>query len=259
MAGSMAQVEQLEAAIQEQRTRLAPARPSSCAKSCWPAGAVGKAGWWAKSRSRWGFSPFSCVLRLYQGIGGPGRGRGLVRVRSAAQLALWGRSKGGRRWRARRHKRRGQSATTSRARPSAGKNPTCAPAPSSSTATRPKPDSIAASWNRPIRSARQDAVAGSFIGDASAQLQTVIHRQADAIAVVLLAVLRAFVLGDGRGACLYRFGKNFFYDSWLGPEWGFTATAQPVLGTDFFLGAALVLVAWSALLLWSFTSRLRRD
>ena len=59
-------------------------------------------------------------------------------------------------------------------------------------------------------------------------------------------------------ALLYRFGKNFFYDSWLGPECGFTATAQPVLGTDFFLGAALVLVAWSALLLWSFTSRLRR-
>ena len=31
-----------------------------------------------------------------------------------------------------------------------------------------------------------------------------------------------------------------------------------MLGTDFFLGAGLVLTAWSALLLWLFTSRLRR-
>ena len=58
-------------------------------------------------------------------------------------------------------------------------------------------------------------------------------------------------------ALLYRFARNFFYDSWLGPELGLSATAQPVLGTDFFFGAGCA-HGLERPAVWFFTSRLRR-
>ena len=101
-------------------------------------------------------------------------------------------------------------------------------------------------------------VATTFVADASAQLQAVIRRQAARHSGRFTRLAYELLFGSMLVALLYRFGRNFFFDSWLGPELGLTDTAQPVLGTDFFLGAALVLAAWSGLLLWSFTSRLRR-
>ena len=40
--------------------------------------------------SRWGFSPFALVLRVYQGLGGLLAGALLYRARTPAQMALWG-------------------------------------------------------------------------------------------------------------------------------------------------------------------------
>jgi hypothetical protein len=51
---------------------------------------------------------------------------------------------------------------------------------------------------------------------------------------------------------LVRPAKNFFYDTWL------VSPPQPVYGLDFYLLSAFWLIVWCALLLWSFTSRLRR-
>ena len=257
VAGNMTQIEQLEAAIQEQRARLAARLTERlrdellASRRSWESRLLGDV------TSRWGFSPFSCVLRIYQGIGGLVAGAALVRVRSAAQLALWGALEGGRRLRARRHVRRGQSATTRAA--------ALGWEESELRTGAIIIDGYAAEAGldrrefEPGRIEREaTSVASSFIGDASSQLQTVIHRQAKRHCGALTRLFYELLFSVMCVALLYRFGKNFFYDSWLGPEWGFTTTAQPVLGTDFFLGAALVLVAWSALLLWSFTSRLRR-
>ncbi len=57
----------------------------------------------AQTTSRWGFSPFSLVLRVYQGIGGLLAGALLYRARTPAQVALWGAMQGMRTWR--RHRR----------------------------------------------------------------------------------------------------------------------------------------------------------
>ena len=60
------------------------------------------------------------------------------------------------------------------------------------------------------------------------------------------------------GAILFRLGKNYFYDSWLGPEvFGLPAPAQ-VHGMDFFIQSGFWLLLWCMLLLWLFTARLRR-
>ncbi len=141
---------------------------------------------------------------------------------------------GGRRWRARRHVRRGQSATTRAA--------ALGWEESELRTGAIIIDGYAAEAGldrrefEPGRIEREaTTVASSFIGDASSQLQTVIHRQAKRHCGAMTRLFYEVLFSVMVVALLYRFGKNFFYDSWLGPECGFTATAQPVLGTDFFL------------------------
>jgi len=257
VAAALAQVEQIEGAIQEQRARLAARLTQRlrdellASRRSWESRLIGEV------TSHWGFSPFSCVLRLYQGIGGLLAGAALVRVRSAAQLALWGALEGGRRWRARRQRRQGADATV-RAAALGWEEADLR------TAAIIIDGYVAEAGldRRELEHARIQheaaTVASSFIGDASAQLQIVIHRQAARHSGWFTRMRYELLFAIMLVALLYRFARNFFYDSWLGPELGLTTTAQPVLGTDFFLGAALVLVAWSGLLLWSFTSRLRR-
>ncbi|HVU85999.1 MAG TPA: GTPase domain-containing protein [Pirellulales bacterium] len=257
VASSMAQVEQLEAGIQEQRTRLAARLTERlreellASRRSWESRLVGEV------TSRWGFSPFSCLLRLYQGLGGLVAGAALVRVRSAAQLALWGALEGGRRWRARRNERRGQSATT-RAAALGWEESDLRTGAIIIDGYAAEAGLDRRELEPAVLQREAAAVANSFIGDASAQLQAVINRQTGRHCGLFTRAIYEVLFSVMCVALLYRFAKNFFYDSWLAPEWGFATTAQPVLGTDFFLGAALVLGAWSALLLWSFTSRLRR-
>jgi len=59
------------------------------------------------------------------------------------------------------------------------------------------------------------------------------------------------------GALVFRFLKNFIYDSWLIEELG-RGPVRPLYGFEFYLGAGAVILGWSGLLLWSFTSRLKR-
>ena len=60
------------------------------------------------------------------------------------------------------------------------------------------------------------------------------------------------------GSLVYRFARNFFYDSWLAFELGKVEVAAPLLGVDFFLGATVALVLWCVVLIGLFASRLRR-
>ena len=254
---ALPQIEQQEAAIQEQRGRLATRLTEQlrtellASRQSWENRLVGEV------TSRWGFSPFSCVLRLYQGLGGLLASAALLRVRSAAQLALWGAMEGGRRLRARRRSRQG-TAATARAAALGWED-----ADLRTAAIIIDGYAAEAGLDRremePANIQREAAaVAAGFIGDASAQLQAVIHRQAARHSGRFTRLRYELLFGVMLVALLYRFVRNFFFDSWLGPELGLTQSAQPVLGTDFFLGAGLVLLAWSGLLLWSFTSRLRR-
>ena len=54
------------------------------------------------------------------------------------------------------------------------------------------------------------------------------------------------------GLIFYRPAKNFFYDSWLA-----SPRVQPY-ELSFYVLSAFWLVLWCGLLLWAFTSRLRR-
>lgn len=256
VAQSMTQVEQLEAAIQEQRARLAARLTERLrlelldSRRSWESRLVGEV------TAHWGFSPFACVLRLYQGIGGLVAGAALLRVRSAAQLALWGALEGGRRLRARRSERRASEASVRAAWGWEEADLRTAAIIIDGYAAEV---GIECRESDPAVVQREaGTVAASFIGDASAQLRSVVQRQATRHSGWFTRLRYEFLFAIVLVALLYRFARNFFYDSWLGPELGLTATSQPVLGTDFFLGAGLVLAVWSGLLLWFFTARLRR-
>ena len=64
-------------------------------------------------RLAWGLSPFSLVLRVYQGLGGLLAGAMLYRARTPAQLALWGGLEGTHTW---RRWRRNRATTRPRSR-----------------------------------------------------------------------------------------------------------------------------------------------
>jgi len=250
-------IEQLESAMAQQRARLAGGLTGRLRDELLSSSRSWENRLLAAVTGHWGFSPFSGALRLYQGLGGLLSGAALSRVRTPAQLALWGAIEGGRRWRSNRKERRASS-TAARAAALGWEEADLRTAAIiiDGYAGEAELDRRELEAGRLARSANE--VAANFIAEASSQLQAVIDRQAARHSGWFTRVGYELLFGVMLFGLLYRFGRNFFFDSWLGPELGLTEVAQPVLGTDFFLGALLVIVAWSGLLLWSFTSRLRR-
>lgn len=250
-------VEQLKTAIIEKRAELA-ARLSSLmydelidSRRSWENRLLGEAA------SRWGFSPFACVLRLYHGIGALLSSAWLLRVRTPAQLALWGAVEGARRWRAKSQERQAEAGGL-RAVSAAwddGELRTAAIIV----------DGYAAEAGLPrneLHGAELERLAGEagaqFVERCADQLQGLIARLAARHTGWLTRCFYELAWLTMVALLLYRFGRNFFWDSWLAAELGFYSQPAPLLGFDFFLGAAIILVVWSALLLWLFTSRLRR-
>jgi hypothetical protein len=250
-------VEQLEAGVIEQRARLAARLTVRMREELlgtrrpWENRVLGEVA------ARWGFSPFSCVLRMYQGLGGLLTGAALVRVRTPAQLALWGVFEGGRRWRLRRSEAQADGATARAA--TLGWDEADLRTAAIIVDGYAAEAGLARQQSDPAAIQREaDAVGAGFVAQASAQLQTLVGRLAARHSGWFTRLRYELLLLVVLVALAYRFGKNFFYDSWLAPELGLTAAPQPVLGVDFFIAAGLCLLLWCGLLLWAFTSRLRR-
>lgn len=96
-----------------------------------------------------------------------------------------------------------------------------------------------------------------FVGRAAVDLQQAVERLSRERAGTFIRLWYETLLTVVVAALLYRFLKNFLYDSWLVAELGIDQ-AKPLYGFEFFLAAGVVLLGWSGLLLWSFTSRLKR-
>ena len=250
-------VEQLETGVIEQRARLAARLTARMREELlgsrrpWENRLLGEVA------ARWGFSPFSCVLRMHQGLGGLLTGAALTRVRTPAQLALWGVFEGGRRWRVRRSKAHADGATARAA--TLGWDEADLRTAAIVVDGYAAEAGLTRQPSDPAAIQREAAAVGAgFVGQASAQLQTLVGRLAARHSGWLTRLRYELLLLLVLVALVYRFGKNFFYDSWIAPELGLTAAPQPVLGVDFFIAAGLCLLLWCGLLLWAFTSRLRR-
>jgi len=241
-------VESLRAAIDQQRGELTSALAGQIrgellsARRPWENRLLGQV------TSRWGLSPFSLVLRLYQGIGGLASGALLYRARTPVQLALWGAVEGARTLQKRRGERQlrhrpGQMAAsgfdTTQLRRAAivleGYTAEAGLPKASASVTTLEAEASMASLNFAARLAQD--------------LDTLIAQQAQRhtgwftrwfYEILLLAML---------GFLLFRLGKNFFYDSW--------ASSAPIWGVESYFTSAFWLGLWCFLLLWLFTRRLR--
>jgi GTPase SAR1 family protein len=205
----------------------------------------------AETTSRWGFSPFSLVLRVYQGLGTLLTGVLLYRARTPAQVALWGTMKGVRTWQRQRGRQQARRALGQVAS-------TCWDPCDLRKATlivQGYADDAglthaAASLDDVPREA--ETAAAGFMARVSTDLDALIRRLAERHTgwftrwryEGLLAAMLAFLL--------YRLGKNFFYDSWLASH------PAPMFGLEFYVSAGFWFVVWCLLLLWAFCSRLRR-
>jgi len=244
-------VAQVRTAIDEQRARLSNQLAGQmrdellASRRQWESRLVGKAA------SRWGFSPFALVLRIYQGLGSLLSGALLLRARTPAQVALWGAVEGVRAFQRIRSQRQ---ADASAQRALAG---VWAPGELRGAALVLDGYAAEADLDRrvvaPETVANEAAVAGqAFVVDVSVELEALLDRVAQRHTgwftrwrydLLLLAML---------GFLLYRPAKNFFYDSWL------STPPEPLYGLNFYVLSLFWLALWAGLLLWTFTGRLRR-
>jgi len=246
-------VHELEKAIDEQRSRLAALSAAQIRsellanRRSWENRLLG----WVVAC--WGFSPWSLVLRIYQGLGSLVFGTLLMRARTPAQMALWGTVQGVRTW----QKRRGDSAAETKAvrAASAGWDP------GELRAAAVVLDGHAAEAGLARDAARLPCVAdeaadagAALVDDIGGQLETVLGRLARRHTGWFTRVRYEFLLIAMVGFLLYRAGYNFFYESW----WLDGPSAKEPFGLNFYLAAAFWLVLWCVLLVWSFTSRLHR-
>ncbi len=200
---------------------------------------------------RWGLSPFSLVLRMYQGLGSVVSGAMLYRMRTPAQVALWGAVEGARFWQRRRRSRQADLAPERAA--AAGFDPAELHAAAfvlegyADDAGLPNelvaPDAL--------RAGAEQAGAG-FVARVSDELQRLVERLAARHTGWLTRCRYELLMLAMLGFLLFRLGKNFFYDSWLADP------PAPVAGLDFYLASAFWLVVWSLLLIWLLAGRLRR-
>ncbi len=110
IAEAMPSVQRLREAIDQQRGQLAARIADEMRAELLASRRLWENRLLAQTASRWGLSPFSLVLRVYQGIGGLLSGALLFRARTPAQMALWGAMTGARTWRRTRQTRQAERA-----------------------------------------------------------------------------------------------------------------------------------------------------
>lgn len=198
---------------------------------------------------RWGATPFAMVLRVYQSLGSLLFVLGAARARSAAQLAFWG---GMTAWN--KIKRRLQASSSL--------------------------DEVAAAYIDEQQFRESAFVLRGFVNEAEmsdSPLQgEALARQAEQAVKAALGRMRRrvdesldvlvrhnsgwftrglyeFAWLGVVGLVLFRLGKNFFYDSWWPDQ------PAPIEGLHAYLAGMFWVVAWSAILMLSFSGRLRRS
>lgn len=210
----------------------------------------------------WGFSPFSSILRIYNGLGAFIASFSVFRARTSAQVALIGAIQGKRWLQSRAEEQKAevslerlalfgisdQQLQESRMVISGYVNSAGIDA-SEFTPSR-----------RDLAELRQQAAAveGDFLVDARREIDQLTEDLATQHCglftrmryEILLLLYLAFVVG--------RIGHNFFWSSFLAPILNPSREPVELLSIDFYVPATIFLVIWSGFLVLSYTWRLRR-
>ena len=209
----------------------------------------------------WGFSPFSAVLRFYNGIGSVIASFTLFRARSTAQIALIGAVHGAR-WFSSRSKEREAEDKLERVSHFGLDD-------SQLQECRIIVDGYVrdASLNpalvdkSSLDSLRENAarVEGQFLGDARRKIDEIIDDLAVRHSGSFTRIWYEILLLAYVAFLLFRIGKNFFWDTFLRPLWAKAKDEQVELLTiDFYVPAAIFFILWTGILVMLYTRRLRR-
>jgi hypothetical protein len=209
----------------------------------------------------WGFSPFSSVLRLYNGLGAFIASLSFFRARSSAQMALIGAVQGAR-WLKSRAEEQGAETSLERLASFGITDQHLQESRMvvSGYVHSAGIDAERFTDQRDLTHLRQRAAAveSQFLGDARRGIDELIEELAEQNCTamtryryeILFLLYVAFVVG--------RVGYNFFWSSFLAPIVGKASSAEPLLTIDFYIPAMIFLVMWSGMLVLSYTWRLRR-
>ena len=244
-------VRQLEEAVEQQRSRLGAQLAEQMraellgSRRQWEHRLIGKIA------SRWGFSPFALVLRVFQGLGGLISGSILVRARTPAQIALWGALESARTWRKARQRRQADRSADRALADCWGR------AELREAALVLEGYTAEAGLERDAASldtihAEAEQAGRTFVAGVAGELDTIIDRLSQRHTGWFTRWRYEILLALMLAALVARLGKNFFYDSWVAP------VEAEVYGLDIYLLSGFWLLLWCGMLLWAFTSRLRR-
>lgn len=197
----------------------------------------------------WGASPFSALLRIYQGLGSLVTSITLFRARSAAQMALIGAVQGGRWWLGKRDERSAQDKLQSAFCIDDAQLREAELVIQGHVRAAGLLSDVGAHSLAELRD-RAAGVEQEFLADAGRRIDTIIAHLADRNSRWSVRACYELCFGAYLAFVLYRVGRNFFYDSWL--------RDVPLLAGEFYIPAALFLVIWAGLLIIAFTRRLRR-
>lgn len=210
---------------------------------------------------RWGFSPFSAILRLYNGLGAFIASFTLFRARTSAQMALVGAVQSARWVKSRAEEQNAESRLDRLASFGISDQQLQEARVVVSGYVRSAQIELNSNARSGDLAALRETAAnleGEFLGDARRAIDAVIDNVADrhtgairrAWYELLFMAYVVFLLG--------RIGHNFFWSSFLAPMMGHLEEAEALLTVDFYIPALLFLLIWSMLLVVLFTSGLRR-
>ena len=208
----------------------------------------------------WGFSPFSSVLRFYNGLGAFIASFSFFRARSSAQMALIGAMQGAR-WVKSKVEENDADSTLERLASFGIADQQLQEARMvvsgyvQSAGIQAEDFSDRKDLSALRRRAAQ--VEGQFLGDARRAIDQLIEELAEQHCTKLIQyryeglflLYAAFLIG--------RVGYNFFWSSFLAPILGARVEAEPLLAVDFYIPAVLFLLLWSGLLVMIFIWNLR--
>ncbi len=251
LAGHWPEVEQLEAALAEERRKLTSAMAGRLSDELLTSRALWERRLIDSVTESWGFSPFSSVLRIYNGLGNLLASFGIFRARNTAQVALIGALQGVR-WLRFRRQQQDADAPFERLSEFAIDDDLLREAHVvvAGYVRGAQLDPALISPSSPD-GLREDArrIGGEFLGDAGRRLDTLIEQLAQRNArplarwtyEILFAVYLVFVL--------LRVGKNFFVDTLF--------YDSEFLSFDFYISAGVFLLLWSGVLVMAFCRELR--
>ncbi len=208
----------------------------------------------------WGFSPFSSVLRFYNGLGAFIASFSFFRARSSAQMALIGAMQGAR-WVKSKVEENDADSTLERLASFGIADQQLQEARMVVSGYVHSAGIQAEDFSdrRDLSALRRRAaqVEGQFLGDARRAIDQLIEELAEQHCTKLIQyryeglflLYVTFLIG--------RVGYNFFWSSFLAPILGARAEAEPLLAVDFYIPAVLFLVLWSGLLVMIFIWNLR--